>query len=202
YAFVVIVLPDPEDVAALMNAENLYERDIVIAAKIMTSSPFPERRMQAVKDIGHWAWSGGPPVAKFASNYLVNLISIANNHSLSVDMVKSAVQAMGNICCSSKEASLRSSAVGLVEVLCKLLEHYKDPEHNELKHNIISTLLIVIIENNDNQKIVVMYPSLKESLRHMIKEDWRSWSTNEAQRLYTFLGYDRQNERKQSLTTA
>ena len=36
----------------------------------------------------------------------------------------------------------------------------------------------------------------------MIKEDWRSWSTNEAQRLYTFLGYDRQNERKQSLTTA
>ncbi|KAL9983171.1 hypothetical protein ACROYT_G005306 [Oculina patagonica] len=96
-----------EDVGALVD-DNLFERDILIATKKLASSSNIPERTQAVKDLGHLSWSGGPSAAKFAGNQLVNLLSVLNNPS------EPTVLKMR-----------RSSAACLLTLACENLENQK-----------------------------------------------------------------------------
>ncbi|XP_048584656.1 armadillo-like helical domain-containing protein 2 isoform X2 [Nematostella vectensis] len=157
----------------------------------MTTSPYVTTRVQAIKDLGHIAWSGGPPIAKFAGSYLVNLMSIASDVSMPMSMRLAATQAIGNICSSSKDAKDRTSTMGMVEVLCEILQE-SGPEHSALRKNAVQSLLIVLCDNRENQTSAVQYKGLKETLSRISEEDWTAWSLNEAERLGSFLGFDRE----------
>ncbi|XP_015759059.1 PREDICTED: uncharacterized protein LOC107338339 [Acropora digitifera] len=67
-----------EDVGALVD-DNLFERDILIATKKLSCLSNVLDRTQAVRDLGHLSWSGGPVAAKFAGNQLINLCGLLND---------------------------------------------------------------------------------------------------------------------------
>ncbi|XP_078355164.1 armadillo-like helical domain-containing protein 2 [Oculina patagonica] len=177
-----------EDVGALVD-DNLFERDILIATKKLASSSNIPERTQAVKDLGHLSWSGGPSAAKFAGNQLVNLLSVLNNPSEPTVLKMFTIQAISEICCANKENQDKARCYGLIEKLTEVLST-TEPELSALRRSSAACLLTLACENLENQKTLLGTNRLQDYLTSVSAENWTAWEENEAAQLITFLGLD------------
>lgn len=179
-----------EDVGTLVN-ENLFERDILLAMKMLASSSNISERKQAIKDLGHLSWSGGPSVAKFAGNQFVNLLSLLNDPSEATALKMLTVHAIGEICCANRENQDKARMYGLLEKLTEFLSTTdNEPDYTALRRSTAACLLTLVCENQENQKALLRTDKLQEHLTSISMENWTAWEENEAAQLITFLGLD------------
>ncbi|XP_044166911.1 armadillo-like helical domain-containing protein 2 [Acropora millepora] len=178
-----------EDVGALVD-DNLFERDILIATKKLSCLSNVLDRTQAVRDLGHLSWSGGPVAAKFAGNQLINLCGLLNDPNEPPLLKMYTVQAISEICCANKENQDKARLYGILHHLCELLET-TEPELSTLRRSSAACLLTLCCENVENQRFLLGTKNLQENLSSVANENWSAWQENEAAELITFLGLRR-----------
>ncbi|CAH3033528.1 unnamed protein product, partial [Porites lobata] len=182
-----------EDVGALVD-DNLFERDILVATKKLACLSNLSERIQAVKDLGHLSWSGGPSAARFAGNQLVNLLSLLNDHNEPTVLKMFTVQAISEICCANKENQDKARFYGLIDKLTEML-CTTELDLSSLRRSITACLLTLSCENLENQKTLLHTTGLQEHLASVSFENWSAWEENEAAQLMKFLGLDRTVDR-------
>lgn len=175
-----------EDISAIMN-DDLYKRDILIAVKKISTSPYLEERVQAMLDLGHFAWLGGPAVAKFAAIHLMEFANLLVNEDTPLELKKQTLNAIIEICACVQENRDKAREVGLLPILFNLL----DSPEVDLRLGVTACLVILINENFDNHKTVLNMKGIKEKLLKILQDDWSTRKRNEASRLLMMLWLNR-----------
>jgi hypothetical protein len=178
-----------DDVGAIMD-DNYYKRDIVIAGKKMSLSPYPREQINAVRDIGHIAWLGGPAVATFASSHLMEFCRILLDDDTPVELKKQTLYAIIEVCVGTMENQEKARWNGLLETLYTLL----DCRVLALRRGATACLAVLVNENYANHVAVLHMKNMKEKLLIILQDDWRAWKRNEAARLIVMLGLNRVDE--------
>ncbi|XP_068742247.1 armadillo-like helical domain-containing protein 2 [Montipora capricornis] len=177
-----------EDVGALVD-DNFFERDILIAAKKLSCLSNILERIQAVKNLGHLSWSGGPAAANFAGNQLVNLCGVLNDLNEPATLKMFTVQAISEICCANKGNQDKARLYGIIDNLIEI-SGTTEPELSALRRSTAACLLTLCCENVENQRYVLKAEKIQEKLSFVSNENWSAWQENEAAELMIFLGFD------------
>ena len=177
-----------DDVGAIMD-DNYYKRDIVIAGKKMSLSPSLQERINAVRDVGHIAWLGGPAVAKFASTHLMEFNRLLLDKSIPVELKRTTLYAIMEVCIGTVENQDKARWNGLLETLYILLS-----SRPILRRGATACLTVLVNDNYANHVAVTNMENMKEKLLKILQDDWRAWKRNEAARLIVMLGLNRVNE--------
>lgn len=175
-----------DDVGAIMD-DNYYKRDIVIAGKKMNFSPYLHQQIQAVQDIGHIAWLGGPVVARFASSRLLEFGRLLLDEGSPVALKVQTLYTIVEVCVGTFENQEKARWNGLLDTLYTLL----DSRVSVLRRGATACLVVLVNENYDNHVAVVNMSNMKEKLLKILQDDWRAWRRNEAARLILMLGLNR-----------
>ena len=186
-----------DDVGAIMD-DDYYKRDIVIAGKKMSLSPYLHMQINAIRDIGHITWLGGPAVAKFASSHLMEFNNILLDEDSPVELKKQALYAIIEVCVGSVENQDKARLNGLLETLYLLL----DCRVSALRRGATACLVVLVNENYANYVDVVNMENLKQKLLKILQDDWRAWRRNEAARLILMLGLNRVRDNPHASTSS
>ena len=179
-----------DDVGAIMD-DNYYKRDIVIAGKKISLSPYTREQINAVRDIGHIAWLGGPAVAKFASSHLMECNRILLSDDSPVELKKQTLYSIIEVCVGTADNQDKARWYGLLETLYILL----DSRLSVLRRGATACLVVLVNENYANHFAVVNMDNMKQKLLKILHDDWRAWKRNEAARLILMLGLNRTYEK-------
>ena len=182
-----------DDVGAIMD-DDYYKRDIVIAGKKMSSSSSVYQQINAIRDIGHIAWLGGPAVAQFASSHLLEFGRILQDEDTPIQLKKQTLYAIIEVCIGSTANQDKARWNGLLQTLYKLLDY----RVSVLRRGATACLAVLVNENYANHVIVVDMENLKEKLLKILQGDWRAWKRNEAARLILMLGLNRAKHETQN----
>ncbi len=178
--------------------DDYYKRDIVIAGKKMSLSPYLHMQINAIRDIGHITWLGGPAVAKFASSHLMEFNNILLDEDSPVELKKQALYAIIEVCVGSVENQDKARLNGLLETLYLLL----DCRVSALRRGATACLVVLVNENYANYVDVVNMENLKQKLLKILQDDWRAWRRNEAARLILMLGLNRVRDNPHASTSS
>lgn len=183
-----------EDIGTMMD-DDYYKRDILIAAKKLSTSPYLQERLHAVRDIGHFAWLGGPGVAKFASNHLMAFSTLLQSETTTLEVKRETMFTIMEICACMRENQDKARGMGMLDTFFDLL----DSPEAIVRRGATACLVVLVNENFENHSSVLKMPGVKEKLLNILHDDWSTWKRNEAARLILMLGLNRTEELSQML---
>lgn len=175
-----------DDIGAIMD-DDYYKRDIVVAGKKISTSLYLREQIGAVRDVGHLAWIGGPAAAKFASDHLLEFVTLLLHENTPLELKKQLLFAILEICIGIRENQDKARAMGVMTILHELL----DSCDADVRRGATACLVIFVNDNYDNHEVTLKLPKMKEKLLHTLQDDWRAWKRNEAARLILMLGLNR-----------
>ena len=182
-----------DDIGAIMD-DNYYKRDIVMAGKKLSASCSVYQQINAVRDIGHIAWLGGPSIAQFASSHMLEFGRILQDEDSPIQLKNQTLYAIIEICIGSNTNQEKARWNGLLQTLYKLLDY----RVSLLRRGATACLAVLINENYANHVLVINMAGIKEKLLRILQSDWRAWKRNEAARLILMLGLNREKEPAQN----
>ena len=183
------------DIGTIMD-DDYYKRDILIAAKKISTSPYLQVRLHAIRDIGHFAWLGGPGVAKFASNHLMAFSALLQSETTPLDVKKETMFTIMEICACMRENQDKARGMGMLDTFFDLL----DSPEVVVRRGATACLVVLVNENFENHSSVLKMPGIKGKLLNILHDDWSTWRRNEAARLILMLGLNRSEELSEMLT--
>ena len=178
-----------DDIGAIID-DNYYKRDILIVGKRMVMSTSVEERINAVRDIGHIAWLGGPAVARLAANHLIEFARMLQDDEAPDAMKIQILYTISEICMCSIDNQNTARSYGLLDAIYSLLES----EIPLIRCGAVACLVVLINENYENHISVLRMENIEEKLIDLLQEDWSSWKRNEAKRLILMLGLNQSED--------
>ncbi|XP_038064406.1 uncharacterized protein LOC119734872 [Patiria miniata] len=178
------------------NEPNLFKRDIMICASHLGDGNDVEVRTEAVRKIGHLAYTGGAEAAKCAATYLPIIAEILKGEtttSSSTALKTEVVKALSEICRAHKDnCSQVCEGLVLLPVLAELVTSHADPA---LTRWSCYALVVVCASSTKVVRALMEYYSetdggnLKECLEEMEEGSWKGWPRNYAAVIRDFLGH-------------
>eukprot|EP00118_Oscarella_pearsei_P010450 m.64231 g.64231 ORF g.64231 m.64231 type:complete len:167 (+) comp35229_c0_seq1:3299-3799(+) len=157
-----------------------------MAVKLKTSDS-AEERMEAVKTMGHLAWTGGSDGAQFCGeHYLKTLVTILQSPREPQCVRIEIVKALGEICRMHVNNQALARECGLIQVLLDLLLHI----NQEMRMWATHTLFFLLCGNTENQieTLAVPTPKVQMMFVRVISDDWSDWQHNDAKECLKMLG--------------
>ena len=161
-------------------ADDSFIRDIIYSINHLDRIDLLtiEEKIEHIRRIGIVSWTGGPQALTNAGAQVerfINLYRVEETMDVKIEIMKT----LSLICCLNKsyQNQLRESGF-LDEMLNTLAVH--NPKIIDLQKWIIYTLNTVTSNNTENQRHVLAFPNLKDTLCAYQTESWFSWRKNEA----------------------
>ncbi|XP_033117842.1 armadillo-like helical domain-containing protein 2 [Anneissia japonica] len=171
------------------NEQNLYKRGILMNIHFLTDRVDVDTKIEALRKIGHLAYTGGPEASKCAGKSMDLIVEILSNIANPRSLRTQAARSLSEICKSHKDNATNFVKNGLSSVLGSL-ESTSDPR---LTRWCIYTLVTGSVNSIPALKWLSTSDELPKILRKMAALSWNGWENNYANILLMLLGYTEDN---------
>ncbi|XP_071797104.1 armadillo-like helical domain-containing protein 2 [Asterias amurensis] len=171
---------------------NLYKKDIMMCASQLRDGVDVDVKVQAIRKMGHLAYTGGTDVAKFTGSYLETLSVILKDDTSPPSLKTQVVKSLSEICRAHRDNCQRAESLALTPDLARLIQA------NESEPRLVRWCcyaLVVLCSSGMSYLRTLMEwsdgdsGSFKEILEELENESWKGWPRNYAAVLRDFLGH-------------
>ncbi|XP_022093633.1 uncharacterized protein LOC110980886 [Acanthaster planci] len=171
---------------------NLYKKDIMICGSHLRDGTDVEIKIEAVRKMGHLAYTGGTEAAKCAGTYLPILAQILKDEASSATLKTEVVKALSELCRAHKDNCDRVyQELDLMPILAKFVASHFDPR---LVRWSCYALVVLCASGTKVVRALIDHTktdggNFKECLEEMEEISWKGWPRNYAAVLRDFLGH-------------
>lgn len=175
-------------------AEDCFLRDIIYSINYLESwrngsvVMTNEERIEHIQRIGIVSWTGGTQANARAADQIPRFIEMFDEEKEphQIDIRIELVKTLALIASSNKAAQDELRTNGFLAYMVELLR-LNDPKLVDLQKWIVYALNSVLSNNTENQRLVLSYAHMKDTLAKYQTESWFCWRRNEATYLVNFL---------------
>ncbi|XP_071962367.1 armadillo-like helical domain-containing protein 2 [Antedon mediterranea] len=175
------------------NETNLYKRGILMNAQILSDRVDVDTKIEALKKIGHLAYTGGPEASKSAGKYIHLVLEILNNIENPRALRIQAVRSVSEICKGHRDNIDSFVRNGGISSITDNLGSTTDPR---MTRWCIYTLVTSSVNNLAILRALSGVPDLPNLLRKTVGLSWNGWECNYATILLTLLGYKDETDKQ------
>jgi len=175
-------------------ADDCFLRDIIYSRNYLESGRnvgvvlTNEERIEHIQRIGIVSWTGGTAANAMAAAQIPRFIEMFDEEKEphQIDIRIELVKTLALIASSNKAAQDELRTNGFLAYMIELLR-LNDPRLVDLQKWLVYALNSVISNNTENQRLVLSYAHMKDTLAKYQTESWFCWRRNEATYLVNVL---------------
>ena len=175
-------------------ADDCFLRDIIYSENYLESGRnvgvvlTNEERIEHIQRIGIVSWTGGTAANARAAALIPRFIEMFDEEKEphQIDVRIELVKTLALIASSNKAAQDELRTNGFLAYMVELLR-LNDPRLVDLQKWLVYALNSVLSNNTENQRLVLSYAHMKDTLAKFQTESWFCWRRNEATYLVNVL---------------
>ena len=145
-----------------------------------------EEKIEHIQRIGMVSWTGGTLANTRATAHIGRFIKMFDDEAANIDVRIEIVKALALICSSNRAAQNELRDNGFLSYMVEILR-LTNPALVDLQKWIVYALNSVLSENTANQRFVMSFSHMKDTLAKYQTESWFCWRRNEATYLVNIL---------------
>jgi len=162
-------------------ADDSFIRDIIYSINHLDRIDLltNEEKIEHIRRIGIVSWTGGPQALANAGAQVGRFIQLYALEETTTEVKIEIIKTLSLICCLNKSYQNQIRESGFLNDMLNTLR-INNPKIIDLQKWIIYTLNTVTSNNTENQRYVLLFADLKDTLCKYQTESWFSWRKNEA----------------------
>ena len=162
-------------------SDDSFLRDIVFSINHLDKYTLLtlEEKIEHIQRLGIVSWTGDSKANAKAASQIDRLIKIFEDETESIEIRIEIIKTLSLICCSSKASQNKLREDGFLSYMIEILR-LTDPKLIDLQKWIVHALGSVLCDNTENQRYVLSFHHMKDTLSRFQTESWFCWRRNEA----------------------
>ena len=175
-------------------AEDSFLRDIIFSINYLESGSngslvlTPEDKIEHIQRIGMVSWTGGTLANALAASQIPRFVEMFEEEEdpQQIEIRIELVKTLALICLSNRAAQDELRVNGFLDYMVQLLR-LDNPKLVDLQKWLVYALNSMLSDNTENQRFVLSYAHMKDTLAKYQTESWFCWRRNEATYLVNLL---------------
>ncbi|XP_072051632.1 armadillo-like helical domain-containing protein 2 [Amphiura filiformis] len=179
---------------------NLYKRDIMMHSVHLAEYADAETKAEALRKIGHLAYTGGPEAAKYAGSFTETLVNILTkpDNAQQIPLKVQVLRSLSEIIRGHRDNLEKARLLGLLDILTNFIREGENPRLGRWSCYI---LVFMCTTSMMCLKHMIKGPAgeeedfMDDALKVLEKHSWNGWPKNYASLLMEVLGFRERQDR-------